>query len=127
MMNSDIVECSRAAVVDLEVQGRRVSVDCLVTSVVPGFDVLLGMDAVCRLGGVLILPNGQIEFGSAHACVAATEVSDGGELEIVDRDFKAVFRDGAWSVAWSWTGEPPVLENHLPSYTVAEGARKKYE
>ncbi len=124
MMNGDTVECSRAAVVDMEVHGQRVSLDCLVTTVVPSFDVLLGMDAVCRLGGVHISPNGRTEFGGAQGCVAVT---DGGELEIVDQDFKAVFRDGAWNVAWSWTGEPPVLENYIPSYKVAHEVREKYE
>ena len=57
MMNGQSVTCDASLSCDLVVEHRRIEMTCLVAEVLPGFNVLLGMDAIstCKLGGVHIL------------------------------------------------------------------------
>jgi transposase InsO family protein len=121
MMNGDVVVCKRAAVVEVVVQGFRVTLDCLIAGVVPGFDLLLGMDAVAMLGGVQVDLAGVRFLGGGSVAAALSDVC------IEDKDFVASFRGGAWTVSWRWVGEPPVLMNRVPAYRVPPDARQEYE
>ena len=58
MMNGTVSTCDHAASVNIEICGTVVGLNCLVADIVPGFDILLGMDAVAALGGVQISQNG---------------------------------------------------------------------
>ena len=80
------------------VGGRELSLDCLVTDLLPGFDMLLGMDAVALMGGATIGANGDVEFANVVSSVAHVPAS----LRIEDDDFSANFTEGRWIVGWNW-------------------------
>ena len=50
LMNSEEVDCSESCMCEVVVDGRCVMLDCIISNVTPGFGVLLGMDAINRLG-----------------------------------------------------------------------------
>ena len=73
MMNGGMVTCERVSSVQMEFNGMNLRTVCLVTTVVPGFDLLLGMDVIDQLvgGGVRISNGGRsVEFGKQLTVVA---------------------------------------------------------
>lgn len=129
---SNISSCKCA----LRIGKNVIYVDCFVTSVVPGYGVLLGMDAIGKLGGVTVSKGGkEIRFGSdqeasgtvdhtsarADRCTAAVSPpADNEHLIIKDKDFEAEFAEGEWQVSWSWTEESgaPRLRNRVERYAM---------
>lgn len=143
MMNGNSVASSGSCSCDLVVAGERVRVRCLASEIVPGFDILLGMDAIQLLGGVRVAADGKtVRFGShevsavAEPCVAGEleEKREGkkpglmsrnpeeAEVELIDKDFVATFKDGSWHVTWKWADESgaPTLKNQVPRYRIEE-------
>ena len=53
-MSGAVVKCTRAASIEMLVGENTVCLECLIANIMPGFDVLMGMDAVQQLGGVQI-------------------------------------------------------------------------
>lgn len=116
MMNGDVVTCERSFNCEVFVNGRIVRLGCLVSDILHGVDMLLGMDAISLLGGVSIAAGGRVvEFPQVVAIASAPDV------RIVDTDFEAVFVDGAWTVSWKWSNEDqsPVLKNHVSQYSMS--------
>jgi hypothetical protein len=89
MMNGLVAQCNRAVEVDMDVEGKNVMLDCLTANIVPGFDLLLGMDAVERLGGIQVSRDGRnVKFlGGEYFAAMSMGIS------IDDKDFSAQFRD----------------------------------
>ena len=148
------VKCQGRQELVIDVRGVPVSVNAIVTeSILGDLGIVLGMDAITKLGGVWIKCGGEFEFG-AEMCGAVAkdepEILDGKigigqhqrsdicknnfgvngskvkDVVIEDRDFKAVFSNGIWTVEWKWKTEPPYLKNKTECYDrqmVAETVR----
>ncbi len=93
MMNGDVSRCSRQAQVEIELKGLRLPLNCLVSNVLPGVDVLLGMDAISCAGGAKFDRTGKVEFlGWGPFCAAAA--AEARVADIDTEDFLASFGDG---------------------------------
>ena len=132
LMNGEEVNCSESCMCEVVVDGRCVMLDCIVSNVMPGFCVLLGMDAINRLGGVHIKDQGKtIVFGNKDAdVISAMAVRE--KIKIDNTDFQAVFADERWKVRWKWLqfGKEPSLQNTVGQYAmedVKEGFEKEVE
>ena len=58
MMNGESVISDCCVDCDVQVGSRSIMLSCLVAKVIPGFDILLGMDAIAELGGVSVSRDG---------------------------------------------------------------------
>jgi hypothetical protein len=126
MMNGDGISVQHSRSVCIGVNGKVITLVCFVLDILPGFDMLLGMDAINLLGGVSIQGNGQIEFPTSFGCVSEVSPS----LDVNDQDFHATFRSGKWCVEWKWidgaTMEPKFF-NSLSQYTIPRESRHEFE
>lgn len=136
------VECRGVSWLDLVVAGTHVKVYAVVIdNIVDGVDVVLGMDAIDRLGGVLVT-RFKVQFGdhfgdghffpvlAAAKTVPVLETckKEGEELcNIEDKDFKAKFDGKNWTVEWVWKDQPPILKNKISCYDKQMSGRKKEE
>ena len=88
-----------------------------------GFDLLLGMDVIKKLGGVHI-----DEGGKEHFAVAAHTL--GATIELEQPDFRTEFdqRTKSWTVSWKWSGDQPPekLYNRVVEYTITARTRAEY-
>jgi transposase InsO family protein len=123
MMNGEVESCTHVALVDMVVEGNKVTLNCLIADIVSGFDVLLGMDAIDKLGGVSISNNGKTVRFLRETSIASVSV----EMNIVDKDFSAQFRDGIWVVKWNWLEGPPKIVNSVPGYRVQKEIKDEYD
>ena len=89
-----------------------------------GFDLLLGMDVIKKLGGVHIDEGGKAHFDEAAHTLGVT-------IELEQPDFLAEFdqRTKSWTVSWKWSGDQPPekLYNRLPEYTIPARACAEYD
>ena len=126
MMNGEMVETEFSYSCMLVVGGHVVEVDCLVSDIVRGFGILVGMDAVAKLDGVSVSGDGRrVVFGKCGlSSVAVAQES----LCLSDKDFEAVFVDGAWKVSWRWAdgGEVPRLSNWVSQYRMDPGIEEAF-
>jgi hypothetical protein len=67
MMNGDVTTCSYVIDVVLKVESVQFELECLVATIVPGMNMLLGMDVISLLGRMRIGRNG-VKFGSCNIC-----------------------------------------------------------
>ena len=131
-MNGSIVVCESFADVRMQLNDVFWQQSCLTYSTLPGFEMLLGMDVVNRMGGVKIA-NGDVcfPFSNAVSCAAV-------DLRIDDPDFSAFFEDGKWVIRWKWDSKAncsatsddvavPTLRNQIPQYPPSEAAREPFE
>ena len=81
-----------------------------------GFDLLLGMDVIKKLGGVHIDEGGNAHFAEAAHTLGAT-------IELEQPDFRAEYdqRTKSWTVSWKWSGDQPPEKLHtIPARACAE-------
>lgn len=104
----------------------------LVLPTLPGnADLLIGMDAVRRLGGVALVvrPDGSVgaHFGPARSVTAAS--TEPVQVDLHDADFEAHFDGQHWEIAWKWRkGVSPKLMNQVPEYAIKKDhIRAKYD
>ena len=132
--------CLGAANVRIVVPGgSAVDVEAYVVSSKPfGFPCIMGLDAMDKLGGVMIRSDRTVQFGDRGTCAAvatpgercclATSTS---ELNVEERDFRASFDPATkeWMMEWKWSGdqEPGSLKNKIEEYAVPTAAREQYE
>ena len=85
--------------------------------------MLLGMDAIRRLGGVCVSASGCVTVGGS-VVASAVEPS----LMLDDDDYSAQFVDGRWMLKWKWTeaGEPK-LKNVVAQYKVDSAISLEFE
>ena len=89
----------------------------VVEKIVEGFDIVMGMDLILKLGGMRIAITGEVEFGKHICATNVCEVSSTLD-EIDDKDFVARFVEDHWIVSWKWKEgvSPPVLKNNIGCY-----------
>lgn len=126
MMNGESVEVKHTQNCKLVVGGRSIVLECLVSDILRGYDILLGMDVVAKMGGVRVSSDGRsVQFDPKVACSAA--LSDE-PLRIEDKDFDAEFVNGSWRVAWRWVSghAAPKLGNWVSQYRMKPGVEEAF-
>lgn len=115
MMNGDVVSCFKTLICTVSIAGKTIELNCLVSEIIPGYDVLLGMDAITAMGGVTVTER-SVNFPVFVS--ASTDKSP--EITITDKDFEAKFSDGEWTASWKWTEESvaPALRNYVSHYAM---------
>lgn len=117
------VKCNGTSIVRLMVRGMSLTIQAIVINkIVTGVDVVLGMDAIARLGGVTVHRN-SVRFGG-HQGAAGVQFEKGvtgttgldKSCTIEDQDFSAHFDGEKWTVKGAWKGEPPILNNRVECY-----------
>lgn len=124
MMNGDVVRCNDSVDVKVEIGNQSVWLNCLIADVLPGYDMLIGMDAISQLGGVHVTSDGKAQFaGVENHHVAASAV------QLCDKDYQIKFADGVWSARWVWSegDSGPVLKNQTPTYLMSDGVTPEFE
>ena len=116
--------CGVSVISVLTESGNYAKVDALVVRNKPlGYDLLIGIDDICALGGVEILPTGEVRFWRKRESCAS--------ITIEEQDFCAAFdqEKKAWTARWKWTkNEAPVqLHNTISEYTVSDERRAAYK
>jgi hypothetical protein len=129
MMNGDTEKCALSSEVIVNVKGRRVKLNCLVVDVLPGYQILLGMDAVTALGGVRIFGNGRVEIAENDSCALAEVADVDQRIQIEDTDFTAKFENGKWEVEWRWREEDfqDTLKNTVGHYPMSEKVQVDFD
>jgi len=118
MMNGDTTMCAHVCKIAISVHGSDLTLSCLVANLLPGYDMLLGMDAVRQLGGAHISADGDCIFGGTTFAESAVDANAqtrvvaaypapassciATDLRVDDEDFCATFADGHWTVRWKW-------------------------
>lgn len=133
-MNGTLVECQDACTVHVIFENRKVLLNCIISKIVPGYDILLGMDFIDAVGGVMII-EGEARFPNMNKiCSKELELAlsaiekdktDLPSVKIDDVDFTAVFQDGKWVVKWKHTNDPR-LSNKRCHYKIPNEAKEKY-
>jgi len=126
MMNGEIESVQESKDVPLVIDGRSVTMNCLVGKVLDPYKVLLGMDAIGRMGGVSISSNGHLKFGVYEA--ASVAIPEDENIDIEDQDFVAKFSEGQWKIRWKWIdGKSPKLSNSVSEYKIADAVKSEFD
>ena len=125
------VKCGKA-LVRMKVEGKPISVQCLVMeTLVTRFDLILGMDVVKRLGGLKLCcgDGGTVQFGLAAQATETKVVPrvKEAEMTIDDVDFSAHFDGMKWTVKWNWSASEPNLSNKVSCYRVRADLKKQFD
>lgn len=124
MMDGSIVRCHSCVKMHVYVCGNKVDLDCIIAEVLPGYEILLGVDAISQLGGVYVSGSGEpVEFGRrGNQHVGCTSIA------LNDCDYDIKFQNGKWVAKWTWDcGEPPCLTNRVPNYRIDDNVVSQYE
>ena len=104
-------------VVNLEVAGMEINLSvCEIEEIVPGVDVLLGVDAIKKLGGVIFDEQGKIKWVKANESETVLGIANTETID--DADFMSYFNGESWNVKWKWN------ENTM---TRQVGIRREYK
>lgn len=126
-MDGRVIECGVESDIHVSVGSRSVVMRCLVTELFGDVALLLGMDAISKLGGVMVSRHGEVKFG-APGCVAAAASEGTVSCKIDEDDFCAEFSMGRWVVGWKFhDGCKPTLTNRVGEYKIAEGLREEFD
>ena len=89
-----------------------------------GFNLLLGMDVIKKLGSVHINERGKAHFAEVAHNLGAT-------IELEQPDFRTEFDQctKSWTVLWKWSSDQPpgILYNRVPEYTIPARACADYD
>ena len=125
------VACVGSSKATLAICGQELdSVVLVVEKLVAGYEIVLGMDIIMKLGGLHIDKCGNVVFGAGfkggtvHDLCAVSQ--QGCPTKIDDPDFEAYFNGKYWTVEWKWKDEAlPVLKNTIACYSKGMSAEKK--
>ena len=88
-----------------------------------GYNLLIRIDMIQVLGGVMIIPAGNVKLGGGKEASAA--------LCINESDFDASFHhnERIWTVRWKWilSNIPTRLCNQVAEYKILDNIRREYE
>lgn len=127
------VKCRGVSTVPLVVAGVRFLMTMtVVDEIVGGIDAVIGMDAIQRLGGVIVQGD-RVQFGNVGCAVQRdfnrrSRMSPEAHVQIKDSDFEAWFDGKRWTVRYFWkTGTPPTLTNNIAQYDTGLNEEEKQE
>lgn len=138
MMNGDRVRSLSSSCCVLQIGEKSLNVDCLVSNILPGCGVLLGMDVIKLMGGVFVRGDRRITFESASnesereyaevvradstVLSTVTDCVGTDSLRLSDKDFEARFEAGEWVVSWKWVDgdRVPKLRNQIDKYCMTK-------
>ena len=133
MANGDGLEVEGYTEIQLSIGDRIMNVRCICAKrMIPGIDIIIGMDVLITIGGVIIDENG-VKFNGGHEeketrkmrnCVAAREEEK--THVIKDEDFEAKFVGTAWKVKWKWKGTAPEIQGRISQYKMSEEILEKF-
>ena len=63
------------------------------------------------MGGVYIGPSLGVQFGGSRACASLAAAKQKPPLQIIDRDFVAIFDGSKWTIERKWQNGEPNLKN----------------
>ena len=110
------VDCKGISLVKLVVCRMKLNINAVVMDrMVEGINLVMGMDAICHLGGVLINGDG-VDFRTAKCAIEVHSSKEKEEMVIEDQDFQAEFDGRAWTVECYWKESSPELRNRVACY-----------
>lgn len=124
-MNGEKVSVQFSWDCEVGVCGSRIELNCLVCSLLPGFDLLLGMDAIQKMGGVTVTAEGKVRSFDVCGVSKSWPVDS---LHVSDKDFTADFSNGSWCVSWRWIDQntTPMLRNGVAQYRMDESVKEAF-
>ena len=132
LMDGRAVRSAGEARVAIEIDREEFLVECVVMSrVVPGFDVILGIDVLKQFKSVtfegtnVVFEHRNIDSLGAAAC--ALGGANVAEIVLDDVDFEAMFDGRIWTVAWKWADAEAVRGSAQERYAVNEDIRADFE
>ena len=127
------IECRGMSIANINIKKVNFLLKVIAADkLIDGVRVILGMDAITRLGGVRV-DSKQIVFGKEECATAVTSPVPSQEMfddKIDDVDFEAKFNGNRWVVQWKWKEEmKPVLYNKTERHEVglSEEEKQAYE
>nr|XP_047129447.1 uncharacterized protein LOC124809408 [Hydra vulgaris] len=135
-------------VIKLEIDGIHRVVNSLVVKEKPfGFDLILGMNAIEKFGGVIIYGNKNrtvqmLAYDTAKCGVVTTTIKNKNDIndikcdvkntnkenkrnEIKCANFAANFDGKKWTASWNWNKEP-VIDNTICEYKMSHEYERSY-
>ena len=134
-MNGQSVECLRRCNCKICFDAITLELDCVISELIPEFDLILGMDAIRSLGGFTLLKDGRPIFpnisssskgSTTFSTVCAGKCENAQNLHIEDQDFSAEFDGHRWIVSWKWSHSAPRLCNRVAQYSIPPHIAEKY-
>ena len=125
MMNGEKVSVRFSWDCEVGLGGFSIDLNCLVSCLLPGFDLLLGMDAIEKMGGVTVTADGKVR--GFDVCGVSKSGSED-FLHVSDKDFTADFSNGSWCVSWRWIDQKstPKLRNNVAQYRMDESVEEAF-
>ena len=127
MMDGSVCSGREKAEVNLEIEGKKRRLECIVVDKlgIDG-DILIGCDVLRDMGGMAMDGRGNVKIGWQENVNVANKLKGPGWDTIIEKDFVARFKDGMWIVKWRWI-RPPTLRNQIGVYAVKDELRGKFE
>ena len=95
------VNCKGKAAIEVKVGDEVIDVDVIIVEdMLNGVDLVLGLDAIQKLGGVTV-SDGVVKFGRS-VCALADRSNTSESIHISDKDFVANFDGKQWTIRWKW-------------------------
>ena len=101
-MNGSEVQSHGTVVKSMQMGDKLLTIKCLCADLLLGFDLILGMDVIKKLGGVTVTEIGEISFGEKNFELAYGAKVIESPLRIDNVDFIADFNGKRWIVEWKW-------------------------
>nr|XP_047128270.1 uncharacterized protein LOC124808993 [Hydra vulgaris] len=106
-------------VIKLEIDGIHRIVNSLVVKEKPlGFDLILGMNAIEKFGGVII-------YGNKNRIVRMLACDTANVVPLKHQDFAANFDGKKWRALWNWNKDP-VIDNTISEYKMNHEYKRSY-
>uniref|UniRef100_A0A5S6QFN5 Peptidase A2 domain-containing protein n=2 Tax=Trichuris muris TaxID=70415 RepID=A0A5S6QFN5_TRIMR len=118
-ISGDKLRCAGVGTATLELrEGHAVEVDVIVSEQKPlGFDLVLGIHAIQRLGGMFLDHQGDVQLGPLNAPICASAHA---EIRVEGAEFVAAYEPTlkSWKAAWKWANgcAPTILHNTKEEY-----------
>lgn len=151
LLDGSNVQCLGRTEVLLNWGGMEVAIVCLVIEdrwFLPEVDIICGMDAIKRVGGINVDIDGCVRINVSNRCLSVTRKDLSNDMsnintsapgpvykekdsiepmKIEDDDFLAIFSDNRWQVSWKWSNSEPQLGNRCKEYAVPPKLRQKFD
>jgi transposase InsO family protein len=127
-VNGSSVSCAGTTMVQLGVGERKLVVHGLVLErMVPGVDVILGMDVITQLGGVTVKMGGATPRAQFGVVCCAVPPRRSQLVQIEEKDFWADFDGDHWTVGWRWKAEAPDMRRGASCYKIPGDVQEEFD